>query len=55
MQDHSFSTTYSRFLGKLYFKLQNFKTCSYNIQIIHILMRWNHVENEEKIQKKLSF
>jgi hypothetical protein len=36
------------FLGKLYFKLQKFITYSYNIQIIHILMCWNPLENGEK-------
>jgi hypothetical protein len=36
------------FLGKLYFKLQKFITYSYNIQILHILVRWNPLENGEK-------
>jgi hypothetical protein len=36
------------FLGKLYFKLQKIITYSYNIQIIHILMRWNPLQNGEK-------
>jgi hypothetical protein len=26
-------------------KLQKFITCSYNIQIIHILVHWNLLEN----------
>jgi hypothetical protein len=32
-------------------KLQKFITYSYNIQIIHILVRWNPLENGEKIHK----
>jgi hypothetical protein len=35
-------------LGKLYFKLQKFITYSYSLQIIHILMCWNPLENGEK-------
>jgi hypothetical protein len=35
-------------LGKLQLKLQKFITYSYNIQIIHILVRWNPPENGEK-------
>jgi hypothetical protein len=39
------------FLEKLYFKLQKFITYSYNIQIIHVLVHWNPVENGEKTHK----
>jgi hypothetical protein len=35
-------------LGKLYLKLQKFITYSYDIQIIHILVRWNPLEDGEK-------
>jgi hypothetical protein len=32
-------------------KLQKFITYSYNIQIMHILVRWNPLENGEKTPK----
>jgi hypothetical protein len=32
-------------------KLQKFITYSYNIQIMHILVRWNPPENGEKTHK----
>ena len=36
------------FLEKLYFKPQKFITYLYNIQIIHIFVRWNHVKKGKK-------
>jgi hypothetical protein len=38
--------------GEAIIKLQKFITYSYNIQIIHILVRWNPLENGNKIHKK---
>jgi hypothetical protein len=32
-------------------KLQKFISYSYNIQIIHMLVRWNSLENEDNIPK----
>jgi hypothetical protein len=37
-----------KFWRKLYIKLQQFITDSYSIQIIHILVHWNPLENGEK-------
>jgi hypothetical protein len=48
MLDHGFSSAYSRFWRSYTLKLQKFITYSYNIQIIHILLRWNPIENGKK-------
>jgi hypothetical protein len=39
------------YLGKLYLKLQKFMTCSYSIQIIHVSMHWNFLENGDETYK----
>jgi hypothetical protein len=35
-------------------KLQNLITYSYDIQIIHILVHWNLLENGDKTHKKIN-
>jgi hypothetical protein len=45
-------TAYSRF-GEALVETSKFITYSYNIQIIHILVRWNPPKNGEKTHKKI--
>jgi hypothetical protein len=51
MLDHGFNIAYSRFWGNY---SSNLKIHN-NIQIIHILVPWNLVENGKTDKKKLSF
>jgi hypothetical protein len=50
MLDHGFGTAYSCF-GEAIIQNSKLITYSYNIQIIHILVRWNPPENGKKIHK----